>query len=198
MQEYLQNTKIIDWQSPAILELAARLAREKESQEEIARACFEWVRDEIKHSCDYQMNPVTCKASDVLKHRTGYCYAKSHLLAALLRANGIAAGFCYQRLSVFDNGAPYSLHGLNAVYLDKYGWYRIDPRGNKSGVDARFTPPQERLAFKLNFTEEIDCKRVFAEPLDIVVKTLEKYNNWNEVLHDLPDLKQEYVKNVIN
>jgi len=39
------------------------------------------------------MNPVTCKASDVLIYGTGYCYAKSHLLAALLRANAIPAGF---------------------------------------------------------------------------------------------------------
>ena len=197
MQEYLQNTEIIDWQNPSILKLADRLAREKESKEEIARACFEWVRDEIKHSCDYQMNPVTCKALDVLEHQTGYCYAKSHLLAALLRANKIPAGFCYQRLSVFDNGAPYSLHGLNAVYLDKYGWYRIDPRGNKSGVNARFTPPQEQLAFALNFTEEVDCQKIFAEPLDIVVNTLEKYNDWNEVLHNLPDLDREYLISIV-
>jgi ATP-binding cassette subfamily B protein len=35
----------------------------------IAQACFEWVRDEIYHSVDYRMNPVTCQASDVLRHR---------------------------------------------------------------------------------------------------------------------------------
>ena len=53
-----------------------------------ARACFEFVRDQIKHSRDYEMDPTTWKASDVLLHGTGYCYAKSHLLAAMLRANG--------------------------------------------------------------------------------------------------------------
>lgn len=30
--------------------------------------------------CRWQ-NPVTCRASEVLVHGTGYCYAKSHLLA---------------------------------------------------------------------------------------------------------------------
>jgi transglutaminase-like putative cysteine protease len=135
MQEYLAVTDIIDWQHRKILDLSTQLAIGKNSKEEIAQACFEWVRDNIKHSHDYQMNPVTCCASDVLQYQTGYCFAKSHLLAALLRANQIPAGFCYQRLSIFDDGAPYSLHGFNAVFLPRYGWYRIDARGNKKGID---------------------------------------------------------------
>jgi transglutaminase-like putative cysteine protease len=67
------------------------------------------------------MNPVTCKASDVLIHGTGYCYAKSHLLVALLRANGIPAGLCYQRLTIENDGPSYCLRGLNAVYLEQHG-----------------------------------------------------------------------------
>ena len=187
MQDYLAATNIIDWQHPTILKLAKELAKGQNSKENIAKACFEWVRDEIKHSFDYQMNPVTCSASEVLKYRTGYCFAKSHLLAALLRANGIATGFCYQRLSIFDNGAPYSLHGFNAVYLPQYGWYRIDARGNKEGIDAQFVPPKEQLAFKINFAEEVDCKKVFARPLDILINSLQKYDDWHELLHNLPD-----------
>ena len=85
MQEYLQVSKIIDWQNPEILELACHLASTCQTTEATAKACFEWVRDRIQHSWDYQLNPVTCRASDVLKYRTGYCFAKSHLLAALLR-----------------------------------------------------------------------------------------------------------------
>ncbi len=189
MKEYLEATEIIDWQHPDIVNLASRLARRKVDPVAIAKACFEWVRDEIKHSCDYQLNPVTCLASEVLQHRTGYCYAKSHLLAALLRANQIPAGFCYQRLSIFDDGAPFSLHGLNAVYLPEHGWYRMDARGNKQDVDAQFTPPREQLAFKLNFAEEIDSDRVFAQPLDVVVQALQKYQQWDELLANLPDLE---------
>lgn len=139
------------------------------------------------------MNPVTCRASDVLEHKTGYCYAKSHLLAALLRANSIPAGFCYQRLSIDDDGAPYSLHGLNAVYLEPDGWYRLDARGNKAGVDAQFTPPREQLAFKLNFPEEVDCKHVFAEPLLEVIQSLQTASTWDEALQNLPDVKREYL-----
>ena len=191
MQEYLASTEIIDWQNQYIRQLARQLVGEDPNT--TAKDCFEWVRDNIYHSSDYQMNPITCSASEVLEHQTGYCYAKSHLLAALLRANSIPTGFCYQRLSVFDNGAPYSLHGLNAVYLAEYGWYRLDARGNKPGVEAQFTPPQEQLAYGINFPEEIDCQHVFAEPLPEVVKSLQSYHTWDRLLHNLPDVERNYL-----
>ena len=197
MEEYLQATEIIDWQNPEILKLAKKLAQGTTNVEKIAQICFEWVRDKIYHSSDYQMNPVTCSASEVLKHKTGYCYAKSHLLAALLRANSIPAGFCYQRLSVYDDGSPYSLHGLNGVYLPKYGWYRIDPRGNKTGVDAQFIPPQEQLAFKINFPEEeVDCLQVFSDPLPKIIQALQTNTTWQELLDDLPDLKPSFFESI--
>ncbi|MEM1369276.1 MAG: transglutaminase family protein [Cyanobacteria bacterium P01_H01_bin.15] len=195
MEDYLSTTNIINWQHPEILQLAKQIASGCETSTAIAKASFEWVRDEIRHSFDYQMNPVTCRASDVLKHKTGYCYAKSHLYAALLRANQIPAGFCYQRLSVDDQGAPYSLHGLNAIYLPEVGWYRVDPRGNKAGVDAQFSPPQERLAFKLQFSEEADFQTILPEPLSIVVKALEAHSTWDELLHHLPDVPLQSAKN---
>ena len=191
MQSYLNATNIIDWQHPDIQQLALQL--NESNSEATAKNCFEWVRDNIRHSSDYQLNPVTCSASAVLEHRTGYCFAKSHLLAALLRANLIPAGFCYQRLSVFDNGAPYSLHGFNAIYLPQHGWYRVDARGNKPGVDAQFTPPNEQLAFKINLPGESDYEPIFAEPLPVVVRALQSHDTWDEMLHDLPDLKSEDV-----
>ncbi len=188
MKQYLETSDIIDWQNPKILRLAEKLSGT--NIESTAKSCFEWVRDNIFHSSDYKRNPVTCRASDVLKHKTGYCFAKSHLLAALLRANAIPAGFCYQRLSIFDNGAPYSLHGFNAVHLPEYGWYRIDARGNKEGVNAQFTPPKEQLAYSINFPEEIDCEQIFAEPLPIIVEALQTYQTWDGMLNNLPDVEQ--------
>ena len=191
MQEYLAATDVIDWQHPDLLQLAKKL--KTSDTYTTTKACFEWVRDNIYHSHDYKMNPVTCRASEVFKHKTGYCYAKSHLLAALLRANSIPTGFCYQRLSVFDDGAPYCLHGFNAVYLDKYGWYRMDARGNKPGVNAQFKPPQEQLAYGINFFEEVDCTYIFARPLPQVIKALQTYSTWDELLHNLPDVEHQYL-----
>jgi transglutaminase-like putative cysteine protease len=200
MQEYLQASEIINWQNPEILELAHRLASTHQTTEAIAKACFEWVRDEIRHSRDYQMNPVTYRASDVLKYKTGYCFAKSHLLAALLRANQIPAGLCYQRLSMDDppkskqilnDVVSCTLHGLNAVFLPKIGWYRIDSRGNRHGINAQFIPPQEQLAFEIRLPQEADFDHVFAEPLSIVLEALQKSNTWDEVLINLPDISPE-------
>lgn len=188
MQQYLQATEIINWQHPALLVKAQELAAGLNDKTEIARRCFEFVRDQIRHSWDYRKNPVTCVASEVLEQGTGYCYAKSHLLAALLRANDIPAGLCYQRLSVGDSGPPYCLHGLNAVWLKEFGWYRIDARGNKPGVDAQFCPPVEQLAFKLQLAAEADLPELFVDPLAVVVQVLTDCATVEEVFHNLPDV----------
>lgn len=185
--DYLAHCTWIDWQAPAVQARAGRLARHRADDESIARACFEFVRDEIQHSWDFQRNPVTCKASDVLEQGTGYCYAKSHLLAALLRANGIPAALCYQRLTIDDGRPPFCLHGLNAVFLQKHGWYRLDARGNKPGVDAAFMPPRERLAFTPRIPGEGDLPGLYAQPLPEVVTVLENSATWQEVAAKLPD-----------
>lgn len=191
LDPYLQASEIIDWHHPAIIDLAQQLSENCETATAIAQACFEWVRDEIHHSVDYQMNPVTCRASDVLHHKTGYCFAKSHLLAALLRACHIPAGFCYQRLSINDDGAPYSLHGFNAVYLPAIGWYRIDPRGNKPGINSQFSPPKEYLAYSVRLPGETDFPAILAAPLPIVVAALNSQITWDAMLNHLPDLSPE-------
>ncbi len=188
MEKYLRVSEVIDWQHPKIVECAQQIASGHKTSTAIAKACFEWVRDEIFHSCDYQMNPLTCRASDVLRYQTGYCYAKSHLLAALLRVHQIPAGFCYQRLSIDDQGAPYSLHGFNAIYLPEIGWYRIDARGNKQGVNAQFTPPREQLAYQVQLSEEADFQVILAEPLQIVIEALQAHSTWDGMLRNLPDI----------
>ena len=59
MQEYLTVSQVVDWQHPNLLQLAQKLATQ--DSHTTAKACFEWVRDNIYHSSDYQLNPVTCK-----------------------------------------------------------------------------------------------------------------------------------------
>jgi transglutaminase-like putative cysteine protease len=187
MQQFLQPTEVIDWVHPAVSSKARELAEDTTGTLETAKRCFEWVRDSIQHSSDFRRNPVTCAASAVLRSGTGYCYAKSHLLAALLRANGIPAGFCYQRLSIDDTGDAYSLHGLNAVYLPEFGWYRVDSRGNKRGVNAQFSPPVEQLAFHLRFPLEKSFPEILPDPLPVVVTALRTYSTWETLYKNLPD-----------
>lgn len=188
MKKYLESTEYIDWENPDILAHAKSLTSGLSKHEDIARACFEFVRDEIKHSWDFKLNPVTCKASDVLKHGTGYCYAKSHLLAALLRVNGIPTGLCYQRLTITDV-PPFCIHGLNAIYLKHFGWYRIDARGNKQGVVADFCPPIEVLAFPIVIEGEADLPEIWPEPLPVVINALKQSKTYQEVANNLPDVE---------
>lgn len=187
MNDFLQSGEWVDWRTTEVLACAKELRKGHKNDVDIAKACFEFVRDCIKHSADYHLNPVTCKASDVLRHQTGYCYAKSHLLAALLRANGIPAALCYQRLTLTDT-PPFCLHGLNAVYLQDYGWYRADARGNKPDVDAQFHPPLERLAFAMTTKGEKLFDELYSQPHPQVVEVLTSGKTWDEVYRELPDL----------
>ena len=188
MTNYLKESEIIDYSDPEIQKLAKRLSTGCETDVTIAKNCFEYVRDHINHSGDHQDNLTTCKASDVLRYKTGWYYAKSHLLAALLRANGIPAGFCYQRLSCAEYKKDiYCLHGLNVLYLKEYGWYRVDARGNKEGVDARFTPPVEKLAFALE-ENEFDLLDIYDAPLEVVVQTLQTCKTYDEIIDNFPDI----------
>jgi transglutaminase-like putative cysteine protease len=189
MKLYLAPSEFIDFNHPDVARQAHDLAGQSSTTHDLIKRCFEFVRDQIKHSADFKLNPVTCKASDVLRHGTGYCYAKSHLLAALLRANGVPTGLCYQRLSVQGQGAPYCLHGLNAVWLPELGWHRIGARGNKPGVNAQFAPPLEALAFPVLDPHERDLPEVWAEPLPVVIAALTQYTPHDQVLQNLPDIE---------
>lgn len=202
MKNYLTNSTHINWQHPSILNKAAMLTAGLADPLQITKRCFEFVRDDIQHSMDFQRNQTTCTASDVLAQGHGFCYAKSHLLCALLRANHIPTALCYQRLTLADFPEDdaqntFCLHGLNAVYLPDMmgchgflqhtGWYRIDPRGNKQGVNAQFTPPIEKLAFNLKTTGEKDFDQLYTDPLPEVIDVLTTYQDYQEVVNHLPD-----------
>ena len=191
MNEYLAHSEIVDWRKPSVTWQARTFASGASNDEIIAERCFTWVRDHIRHSRDYRIPVVTLSASDVLQHRAGYCYAKAHLLAALLRASGIPAAFCHQRLQLSETDPRFTLHGLNAVFLQRHGWYRIDARGNKPGVDAQFCPPAERLAFRATVSGERDLPGLFAEPLPAIVNVLSRCGTEDDVYHALPDYDDE-------
>lgn len=167
--EYLGSDDVIQATAPEVVALAAQLRAGHPEDLAFARAAFEFVRDEITHSWDDRDRRVTLTATDVLREGTGLCFAKSHLLTAILRAQGIPAGLCYQRLRDRDG---HVLHGLVAVHLDG-GWHRLDARGNKPGVNAEFAPGTERLAFDVDAAlGEVDYPRVYARPAEVVLAAL--------------------------
>ncbi|MFD9632903.1 transglutaminase-like domain-containing protein [Streptomyces violascens] len=170
---YLAADGVVDHQHPVVRETAAQLASGATDAYSYAKTAYEFVRDEIPHSQDSGDLMVTWRASDVLTERTGVCCAKSHALAALLRAESIPAAFCYQRLTDDDGSHPL-VHGLVAVRLPERGaWARIDARGNKPGIDARFSLDEECLAWKVRPEfSEVDYPVLYDVPHPAVVSAL--------------------------
>lgn len=189
LNDYLVSDAIVDWQTPDVRRKALELTRSLSDEIDKARCLYEWVRDTIPHTNDAGLDIVTCTASEVLHHGTGVCFSKSHLLAALLRANNIPAGFCYQVLRLnppVDNELV--LHGLNGIYLAGLGrWIRLDARGNTKGVNAQFNVEKEQLAFAMEpEAGEFIYYTIFAAPVGNVVDRLNKYASRRELWLDLP------------
>jgi transglutaminase-like putative cysteine protease len=178
------RSTVLDAGHEAVRAVARGLAGGGATGAEIARRTFEWVRDRVPHTDDCGAEAVACSASEVLARGTGFCYAKSHLLVALLRAAGLRAGLCYQRLAS-DGG--FVLHGLVAVELPGVGWYRMDARGGTKGARAVFAPPVEALAYVPEGPGEWDSRAVLADPLPEVVSALRRARSADELRRALPD-----------
>lgn len=189
IQQYLKCDDVIDYDAPIVSKLADTLFNAADNEIDFIQKAYEYVRDKIPHSADIGENEMTCRASEVLRARHGICFAKSHMLAALLRCKGIPAGFCYQKLILDDDTAPILVyHGLNGVYLQDYGkWIRLDARGNKPGVDARFSIHEEQLAFPIRPNKgEEDGTVIYPDPDTLVIRSMMNSKTRSELWNDLP------------
>ncbi|OKK17532.1 transglutaminase [Streptomyces sp. CB00455] len=185
---YLAADEAVDHHHPLVREHADALwAAVDGDASAYAAAAFAFVRDAIPHSADSGDSRVSWRASDVLATRNGICYAKSHALAALLRARGIPAALCYQRLGD-DAGAHHCVHGLIALRLPGAStWHRQDARGNKPGVDARFSLDGEQLAFPVRpEMGEVDYPELHAAPHPATLKALRDSADRTELWRNLP------------
>ncbi|AZM51872.1 transglutaminase [Streptomyces sp. WAC 01529] len=186
LSAYLAADEVIDHQHPLVREIAGRLAAQSADSYVYAQAAYEFVRDTIPHSADSGDPRVTWRASDVLAQGTGICHAKAHALAALLRAEDIPTALCYQRLT-HDAGSGHCVHGLVAVRFHG-GWHRQDCRGNKPGVDARFSLAGERLAFLPDAkSNEMDYPVLYAAPHPVVLSVLKSAPDRPYLWENLPD-----------
>lgn len=189
MDEYLKHDNVIDYDNESIAELADTLFKKANNEFDFIKIAYEFVRDNISHSADINEDIITCTASEVLKAGHGICFAKSHLLAALLRCKSVPAGFCYQKLILDDNTAPVLIyHGLNGVYIKDYKkWIRLDARGNKTGVNAQFSIETEQLAFPIRSEmREVDNFIVYPDPDIKILEKLRKNKTRTELWNNLP------------
>ncbi|MEY8738497.1 transglutaminase family protein [Bacillales bacterium AN1005] len=191
LDDYLLELTEVNYSNPIIKKIAEKLFDPSQTEIEKARIAFEFVRDEISHSWDIQSKRVTCSASEVGDFKEGICYAKSHLLASLLRSQGIPTGFCYQRLMLFDTPEKgYCIHALNAIFFKSLNkWIRVDARGNKKGVNSQFSVEEEKLAFAINEAfHEKDYPLIYVKPHPKILAVLKENTNALEMYkHHLPD-----------
>ena len=189
LEAYLKEDDVIDYSNDIIAQLANSLFQKADSEIEYIKAAYEYVRDNISHSADINRDIITCTASEVLRAEHGICFAKSHLLAALLRCKSIPTGFCYQKLILDDETAPVLIyHGLNGVYIKEYKkWIRLDARGNKEGVNAQFSIDKEQLAFPIRLEKgEEDGFTVYPNPDMKILEKLREHKTRTELWNDLP------------
>ncbi len=186
---YLAASDVIDFQSPLVAAKIVAIRQEAATDVAQARLAFEFVRDQIAHSFDLNSAAVTISASEALAGHEGICFAKAHLLAALLRGLRLPTGFCYQR--VLRKGTPesgYALHGLNAVYLpSRQVWFRLDPRGNKPGVNSQFSIEREQLAYPIRpELGEVDYPYVFVAPRAEVLASMRDSADGHALFYNRP------------
>lgn len=188
LEDYLKEVPpIIQFDTPAIQKQIKAITAQTSSPKKQAEIAFKIARDQIQHSFDKeQCEIVTISAEETLEKKEGICFAKSHLLATLLRGLGIPTGFCYQLKN--NPKAGYVLHGLNAIYFEDTGWFRVDPRGNKPGIDAQFSIEKEQLAYFIDPSKgEIDYPNVFVEPLPIVINAMKDSKDVEDLFFKRPD-----------
>ncbi len=197
LDAYLEESDIIDIHAPQVQEKISQIKSQATNDVEQARLAFEYVRDGITHSFDANSDVVTIAASQVVDCKEGICFAKSHLLAAILRGLDIPTGLCYQRVT--RKGTPesgYTLHGLNAVYLpSKQKWFRVDPRGNKPGVNSEFNLDSEQLAYTIHEDlGEVDYPYVYAAPAEDVLQSMKNAADCHDLFINRPEALPAFQK----
>ena len=81
------ETPSIDYVNFHIQERVQELKNQSDDNLDYIKRSYIFVRNEIPHSEDIETNIVLKTSNDVLKNKTGICWTKSLLLAALLRAD---------------------------------------------------------------------------------------------------------------
>jgi len=186
LKSFILNSSYIDFMEPIIQSKAKELFSDKMTEIQKAEVAFLFVRDEIQHSFDIGAEVITAKASDVLKYETGICHAKSNLLAALLRSQGIPTGFRFEYITLAnDDSMGYCIHCLNAAFLNSE-WTEMDARGNKEGVNAEFSLKERKLAFfpRTEYNEYF-IAGIYSEPDFVTMKMLNIASTLHEVREGL-------------
>ena len=84
LNDYLQSSFIVDFEHPSILAKAKELKGNSNSDVEIAKSCFTFVRDHIRHTGDHKDAIITCKAKflrEEFLHGTFFVFFKYNFIS---------------------------------------------------------------------------------------------------------------------
>ena len=187
---YLEDTITIDWQTPAVMVASRRLLEGVVAAEDRLRVLFDFVRDEVRDSLGLKDPPITCSASQVLREQTGLSFAKSHLLAGLLRCAGFPVGFCYVRLIDGERPDRFVLRGFNGVYWRPIdGWIYLDALegGVEARTEVRFRPPWSLSRAPDPNAGEGFLPFVYRRPGKRIIDLLDRAPDFDAIRRNLPD-----------
>jgi transglutaminase-like putative cysteine protease len=187
---FLCDDEVLELTAPELQAVLRTLGTAGLSRVDAMRATFEWVRDRVPHSVDIGATELTCSARDVLARGHGLCFAKSNLLVSLLRAQGFAAGFGYQRLRVDETPSGFGLHGFVQIFIPSLGRFvGVDPRGNNARVSTSFDLERPCLAFVPNAADgEETLETVWPAPSPAVTRLLRSGLSVEQAIAAIPDV----------
>lgn len=129
MENYLKETKYIDFNSDSIRKTVFKLITNLETNKQKAIVIHDFVRDEILFGFNKKFYDM--KASEVLEAKQGFCNNKSMLFVAMLRCAGIPCRLVYVDIDkkilngIVDPRTPYVDHSFTEVFLN-HKWIKLD------------------------------------------------------------------------
>lgn len=133
---YLEETKLMDYNNEAIIELASKLAEGKGDLYEIVFDMGVWTHDNIDYSLETLTAEASLPASWVIKNRKGVCDELTNLFISLVRSIGVpakfVAGISYTESELFTE--KWGPHAWAEVYLPGYGWVPFDVTYGQFGI----------------------------------------------------------------
>lgn len=199
LNEFLTENEFIDFSHPKIQEVVKEIKDKAPNNElELTKIAYHFVQDKVSHVMDiaktdpkiWQAKP-NLKASDVLQNDNAFCYGKSNLLTAILRALGIPCGFSDQLLMLDEELSNRKIiHTVNSVYLKSLKkWIRLDTRGNGLGS---FSTEEEKLAYEAREEfGEISNLATYSNPTNQIISLYNISANNEELLNNIFD-SQDY------
>lgn len=190
MKKYLKCDRYVDFDNALIEDKAAELFEKAQNDLDKVRLAYEFVKDEIEDPADNGETCITVTASEVLSCGCGISHAKANLFAALLRSQGIPAGFTYRNLLQHagkGKNTKHFVYALSTAYLNGK-WYILDVSGSKLGQATHFDLDHPTFTFSVDPSKgEYYYDGIFEKPYQTAMDRLEKAQDMTEFLNDYPD-----------